>query len=200
MDVHRGRALGRSFTGCADRLPCPGGAVMSAALNLSPRASTVASIRAAASVAVSCMKATVTDAKHLRALGCACRRAAGAFAIHAARLSVEVERGEHLDTSSAAEMAQHTLNLERAEQHFQAQLQDADWLAPQQHRDRFPCLLRTLPEIGRGVTFVPVEPVAADAMPAPLSDVIVGQDNAAARSNLAKRMGCGLARLKQRAS
>ncbi|MEG9528545.1 MAG: hypothetical protein MIL41_22705 [Hyphomicrobiales bacterium] len=170
---------------------------MSAALNLSPCAPAVASVGASASVAVSCLESTMTDAKHLLALGCACRRAAGAFAIHAARLAVEVERGEHPDTGAAAEMAQRALDLEHAAQHLQAQAQDADWLTLQHHRDRFPLLLRMLAEMDRGVTFVPV---AADALPAPRSVVVVGQDNAAARSNLAQRVGRGLARLKQRAS
>lgn len=169
---------------------------MSAAPRLSPRAPAVASVEASASVAVSCLEPTVTDAKTLLALGCACRRAAGAFAILASRLAIEVERGEHPDTGAPAEMAQQALDLERAAQQLQAEAQDAELLALLPHRERFADLLRMARAMDRGLVFVPVEPIAADQSERPVDVVVVGQDNAA---SLRERMGRGLARLKRRA-
>lgn len=168
---------------------------MSAAPRLSPRAPAVASVEAAASVAVSCLEPTVTDAKTLLALGCACRRAAGAFAILASRLAIEVERGEHPDTGAPAEMAQQALDLERAAQHLQAEAQDAELLALLRHRDRFADLVRMAAAMDRGISFVPVEPVAARSS-SPADVVVVGQDNTA---SLRERVGRGLARLRRRA-
>ncbi|MGH1574336.1 hypothetical protein ACRAWG_31405 [Methylobacterium sp. P31] len=156
----------------------------------------VASVEAAASVAVSSPEPTMTDAKHLRALGCTCRRAVGAFAVEAARLAIEVERGEQPETGAAAQMAQGALDLEHAAQHLQAEAQDADWIALQRHRERFPLILRMFAEMDRGVTFVPVEPVSADVLSAPRAVVVVGQDNA---PSLRERVSRGLARLKGRA-
>lgn len=167
---------------------------MSAASRLSPRSAAAASVEATASVAVSSPEPTVTDAKHLLALGCTCRRAAGAFAIEAARLAVEVERREYPDTGTAAQMAQSALDLEHAAQHLQAEAQDTKLLALLHHRDRFPLLLRMLREMDRGVTFVPVEPVAAGRAPLPADVVVVGQDDA---PSLRERVSRGLARLKR---
>ncbi|GEM95886.1 hypothetical protein MRA01_04260 [Methylobacterium radiotolerans] len=167
-----------------------------AAPRLSPRAPAVASVEAPASVAVSCLEPTVTDAKNLLALSCTCRRAAAAFAILASRLAIEVERGEHPDTGAPAEMAQQALDLERAAQHLQAEAQDAELLALLPHRDRFADLVRMADAMDRGVSFVPVEPVAAARSPSPAEVVVVGQDNTA---SLRERMGRGLARLRRRA-
>ncbi|MDP4005101.1 hypothetical protein [Methylobacterium sp. NEAU K] len=169
---------------------------MSAAPRLSPRAHAAASVEAMASVAVSCLEPTVTDAKNLLALGCSCRRAAAAFAILAARLAVEVERGEHPDTGAAAETAQQALDLEYAAQHLQAEAQDAELMAILRHRSRFADLIRMAEAMDRGLSFVPVEAVAADRLPNPAVVVVVGQDNAA---SLRERVGRGLARLKRRA-
>lgn len=169
---------------------------MSAAPRLSPHAPAVASVEAAASVAVSCLEPTVTDAKTLLALGCACRRAAGAFAILASRLAIEVERGEHPDTGAPAEMAQQALDLERAAQHLQAEAQNIELLALLRHRDRFADLVRMADAMDRGLVFVPVEPVAVDRSERPVDVVVVGQDNAA---SLRERVGRGLARLRRRA-
>ncbi|WP_159392815.1 hypothetical protein [Methylobacterium sp. C1] len=137
----------------------------------------------------------MTDAKNLLALGCACRRAAGAFAILASRLAIEVERGEHPDTGAPAEMAQQALDLERAAQHLQAEAQDAELLALLPHRDRFADLVRIAQAMDRGISFVPVEPVAARSA-SPADVVVVGQDNAA---SLRERVSRGMARLKRRA-
>lgn len=168
---------------------------MSAAPRLSPRAPAVASVEASASVAVSCLEPTVTDAKTLLALGCACRRAAGAFAILASRLAIEVESGEQPDTGASAEMAQQALDLERAAQHLQAEAQDAELLALLRHRDRFVDLVRMAQAMDRGLSFVSVEPVAARSS-SPADVVVVGQDNAA---SLRERVSRGMARLKRRA-
>ncbi|UIN33996.1 hypothetical protein [Methylobacterium oryzae] len=138
----------------------------------------------------------MTDAKNLLALGCACRRAAGAFAILASSLANEVERGEQPDTGAPAEMAQQALDLERAAQHLQAQAQDSELLALLPHRERFADLLRMAQAMDRGLVFVPVEPVAADQSERPVDVVVVGQDNTA---SLRERMGRGLARLRRRA-
>jgi len=167
-----------------------------APLHLSPRAPAVASVEAAASVAVSCLEPTVIDAKRLLALGCTCRRAACALAIHASRLAVEVERGEQPDTGAAAEMAQSALDLEHAAQHLQAEAQDAELLALLPHRARFADLLRMAQAMDRGLVFVPVEPVTADRSERPVDVVVVGQDNAA---SLRERAGRGLSRLLRRA-
>lgn len=170
---------------------------MSAAPHLLPRSAlSASSVGAAASVAVSSPESTVTDAKHLLALGCTCRRAAGAFAIEAARLAVEVERGEQPDTGAAAQMAQSALDLEHAAQHLQADAQDAQLLALLVHRERFPLLLRMVGEMDRGVTFVPAEPVSVGPMPLPRDVVVVGQDDAATPRG---RVGRVLARLKRSA-
>jgi hypothetical protein len=53
---------------------------------LSSRAIAVASVEAAASVAVSSVEPTVIDARSLLTLGSACRRAAMAFAVQSAAL------------------------------------------------------------------------------------------------------------------
>lgn len=162
----------------------------------SPRNPAVHARQGLGPVAVSCLEPIVTDAKNLLALGCACRRAAAAFAVEACRMSVEVERGEQPDTGAAAEMAQYAFDLERAAQHLQAEAQDTKLLALLHHRDRFPLLLRMLREMDRGVTFVPVEAVAVGRSERPVDVVVVGQDNA---TTLRERVGRGLARLKRRA-
>lgn len=169
---------------------------MSAAPRLSPRDPAVASVEASASVAVSCLEPTVTDAKRLMSLGCACRRAAGTFAIHASRLAAEIVRGERLDSSEPEESAQRALELEAAAQVLQDQSQDTELLALLPHRGRFADLLRMAQAMDRGLVFVPVEPVAVDRSTRPADVVVVGQDNAA---SLRERVGRGLARLKRRA-
>lgn len=162
----------------------------------SPRNPAVHARQGLGPVAVSGLEPIVIDAKNLLALGCACRRAAAAFAVEACRLSVEVERGEQPDTGAAAETAQHALDLEHAAQHLQAQAQDAELLALLRHRSRFADLARMAEAMDRGVTFVPVEAVAVGRSERPVDVVVVGQDNA---TTLRERVGRGLARLKRQA-
>lgn len=162
----------------------------------SPRVSAVASVEAAASVAVSCLEPTVIDAKRLMFLGCACRRAAAAFAIHASRLAAEIVRGERIDSSEPEESAHRALELEASAQVLQDLSQDAELLALLPHRARFADLLRIAQAMDRGLVFVPVEPVAVDRSERPTDVVVVSQDNAA---SLRERVGRGLARLRKRA-
>lgn len=164
--------------------------------HLSPRATAVASVEAAASVAVSCLEPTVIDAKRLMFLGCACRRAAGTFAIHASRLAAEIVRGERIDSSEPEESAQRALELEASAQVLQDLSQDAELLALLPHRPRFADLLRMAQAMDRGLVFVPVEPLAAERSERPVDVVVVGQDNAA---SLRERANRGLSRLLSRA-
>ncbi|WP_192707248.1 hypothetical protein [Methylobacterium sp. OAE515] len=117
----------------------------------------------------------MTDAKRLMLLGCACRRAAAAFAIHASRLAAEIVRGERLDSSEPDESAHRALELEAAAQVLQDLSQDAELLALLPHRARFTDLARMAEAMGRGAVFVPTYPaevvvaVEQDAAPGSMS-------------------------------
>ncbi|MDH2313367.1 hypothetical protein [Methylobacterium brachiatum] len=163
----------------------------------SPRDPAVASVEAAASVAVSCLEPIViADAHRLMHLGCACRRAAATFAIEASRLASEIVRGDRADCPAPEETAQRAFDLEASAQTLQGLSQDAELLALLRHRARFADLVRIAEAMDRGLTFVPVEPVTADRLAAPAAVVVFSQDNAA---SLRGRVGRGLARLKRRA-
>ena len=132
-------------------------------------------------MAVSCLEPTVTDAKNLLALGCACRRAGAALALLFRRLDAEARRGERVDNGEASEVAALGLRAEEAAQVLQDLSQDAALLALLPHRARFADLLAMADAMDGGAIFVATYPSSV---------VVAAEEHTAARPvTIVQRLG-----------